>query len=322
MSKKKHYGVAVLMALSMGIVSQPAGIYAATITGTQNSSTEITDPDNETPAFASPEEAVNAANLAEVVALENDSLKTALDDLESAHDALLAAVQSRDRNAISVARRALNNAEETFMRELSGVSGVAESDIFSMHDTGMAWGKIGHELGINPEMLGIGHDIDDKVRNRDMKQDMDHMSGVGVLELSEATERNMESGWSSGHGSSIQAGVHEPGTWQNNSGMISGAGGLMSSVGRNNNHDSMSGNDHGNEMAGGSMESESGWGGSGSNSSGNQDHNSGMGSDNDDHGSDMGGNDHGGSAGGHGGESEGSGSGGHEGGSGDHGGKW
>ncbi len=318
MSMKKKYGVAVLLALSVGIVSQPVGVFAAT--AVQTRSTEITDPDNEMPAFASPEEALNAANLAEEAALRDDSLKTALNDLESAHDAVMAAVQSRDHIAVSTARQAMEVSEKTYMKELSEASGVAESDIYSMHDTGMEWGQIGHELGVEPDMLGLQRDRNDTRRDQDIMSDMNHMSGVGNQELSEATARNMESGWSSGHGSTIQAGIHEPGTGDDSSGMISGAGGMLSSVDRNDNHDSMGRDDHDRETSGGSMDSEGGVSGSSSDSSGNQsDHGSDMGSDNsNDRGSDMGGSDKSGSSGGsegHEGGSEGGGSGDHEGGS-------
>lgn len=312
MGMKKEYGVAVLLALSLSIVSQPMDIFATTTAGEQNSSIEEIDPGNEVPVFTSPEEALNAANLAEEAALDDDDLKTALSDLKNAHDALLAAEQSRNRNAISAARRTLETAEKNYMKELSQVSGVAEPDINSMHDAGMNWGKIGHELGVNPDMLGLGHDINDIPRNQGMKREIDHMSGVGVQELNEATARNMESGWFSGHGSNIQAGIHEPGSGVYSSDMISGAGGMMSSAGKNDNHGSMGGNDHDSGMSAGSMESENSWGGSSSSSSGNQDHDTGG----------MNGNDHSGGSGGHGGGSEGNDSGGHEGSSGDHGGKW
>jgi len=314
MSIKKKYSVAVLLALSVGIFAQPAGVFAAATTAVQDSSTEITDPDNEVPAFASPEEALNAANLAEEAALADESLKTALNDLERAHDALMVAVQSRDRNAISIARRAMDATEEAYMRELAEASGVAESDIYSMHDTGMEWGQIGHELGVHPDMLGLGSDARDTAHDQGMKPGVDHMSGVGDQELSEATTRNMESGWSSGHGSTIQTGIHEPGTGLDGSGMISGAGGMVSGIDRNDTHDSLGRDDHDAEMSGSSMDS-----------SGNQsDHDSDMGSnDSNDRGSDMGGNDNSGGSGGssggseghEGGGSEGGGSEGHEGGS-------
>lgn len=72
MTKKKKYCAAVLLAFSVGMISQPVLVSAATTADTtQSASMAVKDLDNATPAFHNPADALRAANRAEKAAMSN-----------------------------------------------------------------------------------------------------------------------------------------------------------------------------------------------------------------------------------------------------------
>lgn len=184
--KKKYHG-AILVALLLGVGTLPAPLSAVTT-------------DDETSAFNNPAQAQRAANLAEEAAISNDSVKEALQELEEAQ----AALGVKDTTA---AREALAKAEEAYAKELADITGVVEKDIASMRDSGMGWGQIAHELGVHPSVNGLGHTKGAKNLTAEPT-----ISGVNKHELAEATAKNLQSGWSKGHGVGVRSGVHESGT--------------------------------------------------------------------------------------------------------------
>ena len=201
MTKKKKYYAAVLLTLLLGVGTLSSTSLAAT----------SDDIDDEAPAFANPAQAQHAANLAEQAALSDDSVKESLQDVEDAQDALDEALESKDPDAVAAAREALAKAEDAYTEELADITGVIESDISAMRDSGMGFGVIAHELGVHPGLLGLGH-TKGKQKHNAGKFAEPTISGVDKQELAEATARNMKSGWSKGHGVGVQAGVHDPGT--------------------------------------------------------------------------------------------------------------
>ena len=96
--EKKYYG-AILLTLLLGLCTLPAPLSAVTAEGTVNSSDDSAgvgetpaepdvDVDDEISAFNKPAQAQRAANLAEQVAINNDSVKEALQDVKNAQNAL------------------------------------------------------------------------------------------------------------------------------------------------------------------------------------------------------------------------------------------
>lgn len=201
----KKYRAVVVYTLFLGFAVFPALSSAA--------ADDITSPDLETeaPAFGNAAQAQKAANLAQQAATSDTSLQDALQEVEDNQDTLQKAVSSNDPDAISAAREALARAESAYTDALADLTGVISSDIAAMRDSGMGWGVIAHELGVQPGLLGLGHDRGRQNHHGAMMAGPD-MHGIDQQELAEATARNMESGWSKGHGVGIQAGVHEPGT--------------------------------------------------------------------------------------------------------------
>ncbi|MBW1750386.1 MAG: hypothetical protein JRJ37_06770 [Deltaproteobacteria bacterium] len=205
MKCQKKYCVMVLCTLFMGLGTFPALSSAAV--------NDIASPglDAETPAFGNAAQAQKAANLAQQAATSDTSLQNALQDVQDNRDMLHKALNSNDPNAISVARNAMAKAESAYTDALVKATGVISSDITAMRDSGMGWGVIAHELGVQPGLIGLGHDRGRQNPHDGMMAEP-NMHGIDQRELAEATARNMESGWSRGHGVGIQAGVHEPGT--------------------------------------------------------------------------------------------------------------
>lgn len=303
MTKKKKYCAAVLLALSVGMISQPVLVSAAATDTPQSTSTAAKDSDNATPAFDNPADALRAANRAEKAAMSNGSLRNALGEVEKAQETMAKTIRSGDQSAMAAARVGLAKAEGHYVTELADISGVSEADIASMRDSGMGWGQVGHELGVHPGVLGSGHSGEKSKHQEGMATEGNHRGGVDAHELREATAINMESGWSQGHGVGIQSGVHQSGSGSSrDAGEISGAGGIghrsdqQDTMGSNNSgHSNDSGNDNSNH-SGNSADSN----GSGGSSGGDHGGSSG-GSSGGDHGGSSGGSsggDHGGSSGG------------------------
>ncbi len=221
MTTRKKYCAAILLSLVLGVGPMTAPAWsalpedsvdiAAGTADVSNVDPAAPDLDSETPAFDNPAQAQHAANIAQQAATENTAVQEALQDVDTAQDTLDQALQSNDPEAVAAARDALTAAEEGYMESLAEITGVIEDDIASMRDSGMGWGEISHELGVHPGMLGLGHTRGK--RNHYVGDAAEPgMGGIDPEELSEATARNMESGWSKGHGVGIQAGVHDPGT--------------------------------------------------------------------------------------------------------------
>ena len=337
MTTKKKYCAVVLVSLVLGVGPMTASAWSAQAAVGTEVNTELTDGtvvdpvtpdiDSETPAFSNPAQAQHAANVAQQAATENTAVQEALQDVETAQDALDQAVQTNDPQAMEAARAALTAAEEGYMESLAEVTGVIEDDIASMRDSGMGWGEISRELGVHPGMLGLGH-TKGKQNHYAGAAAEPGMGGIDPEELSEATARNMESGWSKGHGVGVQAGIHDSGTGfsegrsrgrqgreagnDHSSGGMAGAGGLGHGGGS---ESSMSSGSASGNHGGGSSGGAAGNGGSGH--TGGSSNGSGHGAAGTDGSPGNSGN--GGNSGGHGGSGN-SGSGGSQGGSGGHGG--
>ena len=233
MRKKKKYCGAILLAVLLGVCTLSAPLSAVTAEGTDD--VEVGSPDDsagvgETPAepdvdvddeisaFNNPAQAQRAANLAEQAAINNDSVKEALQDVEDAQKALDEALTVSPDNAkaihadaIAAARETLAKAEDVYSKELADITGVTETDIASMRDLDMGWGQICHELGLHPSVNGLGH-FKEKHQHQVGIVAEPTISGVNTQELVEATARNMQSGWSKGHGVGVRSGVHDAGT--------------------------------------------------------------------------------------------------------------
>ena len=116
MTKKKKYCAAVLLALSVGMISQPVLVSAATTADTpQSTSMAAKDSDNETPAFDNPADALRAANRAEKAAMSNGSLRNALGEVEKAQETMAKTMKSGDQSAMAAARVGLAKAEGSYM---------------------------------------------------------------------------------------------------------------------------------------------------------------------------------------------------------------
>jgi hypothetical protein len=202
MSGFKKYHTAVACTLIIGCTAIPALSLAAV---------DDTDTDMATPAFTDPSRALQAANRAQQAAAGDTSLGTALQDVERSQTALDDALASNNQQAIQNARASMTRAEKRYTSTLNHVSGVSDSDITAMHDAGMGWEDIAHELGVQHGLDNREHSSN-RQNHYGSKGAAPGMHGIDQQELDEATARNMESGWSKGHGVGIQAGVHDPGT--------------------------------------------------------------------------------------------------------------
>jgi hypothetical protein len=228
---KNKFETAVLLTLLLSTQAPATEVLAAESATQETSSIEQ---GAVKPAFDDPAEAMRAATNAKKAALNNGALKDALAKVESAQKVMEGAHKSDNQDAIAVARTELERAETAYMRELADVSGVIESDLASMRDSGMGWGQIGHELGVHPGVLGLGHGRGEVEGKKDAGDRTTHR-GVSEQELHEATVRNIESGWSKEHhGLGVESGVGSSGTGflgslaghkQSTTG-VSGAGGL------------------------------------------------------------------------------------------------
>ena len=273
---KKYYAV-VLLTLSVGMIAPAATVSAAT-QGRQQVSSAATDADTIKPEFATSAEALRAANHAKEAVSSKSTLKQSLANVEKAQNTLNKAVNSKDRDAINRANQALAKAEETYTRDLADITGLNNKDIRSIHDTGMSWGEVAHELGVHPDLIGFDHNRDDAKHSAGMSKQSSHPAGIDSKELNEATARNMSSGWSRGHGVGLESGVHsEPGPTGDTVG-LSGTGGVRHGVDESGNRrdahdkgkDSLSGNlgDLGNQPDSGGHDSRGSGGDSGGSGSG------------------------------------------------------
>lgn len=221
---KKYYAV-VLLALSLGMIAPAAAVSAAT-QGRQPVSSAATDADIIKPEFATSAEALRAANHAKEAVNSKSTLKQSLANVKNAQDTLNKAVNNKDRDAINRANQALSKAEETYTTDLADITGVSNKDIRAIHDTGMSWGEVAHELGVHADLVGFDHTRDDAKHSTGMSKQSSHPAGIDPDELNEATARNMSSGWSRGHSAGVQSGSGFTGDTVG----ISGAGGVRHGV--------------------------------------------------------------------------------------------
>jgi hypothetical protein len=134
--------------------------------------------------YNNPAQAQKAQNLAEAAAMDDQSVKDALADLEAAQ-------ASGDETAIAEAEKALESA-------LADAAGVHANDIANMREDGMGWGQIAHELGVHPGVLGLGNRFG---HTNTQRSQMGNAFGRGPKgEMADATARNVRTGWSNGHG--------------------------------------------------------------------------------------------------------------------------
>ena len=219
----------LLLALSVGMIA-PAATVSAASQGRQQISSAATDGDTIKPEFKTSAEALRAANHAKEAVSSRSTLKQSLANVEKAQDTLNKAVNSKDRDATNRANQALARAEETYTNDLADITGISNKDIRAIHDTGMGWGEVAHELGVHPDLVGFDHNRDDaKYLARTSKQS-NQPAGIDPDELNEATARNMSSGWSQGHGASMQSGVHSGSGSTDDAVGISGTGGVRRGV--------------------------------------------------------------------------------------------
>lgn len=169
-----------------------------------NAVADDTGDDGYTPAFANPAQARHAANIAEAVAAEPDAATLdALSAVEDAEAALKEAEETGNEQAIEAARIRLAEAEQAYADVIEARLGVITSEIEAMRNADMGWGEIARELGVHPSVLGLGHT---KARQNKYGRTDDTMDGD---EVAEATERNIRTGWSQGHGLGLNAGVKD-----------------------------------------------------------------------------------------------------------------
>ena len=221
---KKYYAV-VMLAVSMGMIASAATVSAAT-QGRQPVSFAAADTDNIKPEFATSAEALRAANHAKEAVNSKSNLKQSLANVEKAQATLNKAVNSKDRNAIKRATQALAKAEETYTSDLADITGVSTQDIRTIHDTGMDWGEVAHELGLHPDLIGFDHNRNETKHLEGTSKQSNQSAGIDPDELNEATARNMSSGWSQGHGVGEQSGSGSTGGTVG----ISAAGGVRHGV--------------------------------------------------------------------------------------------
>ncbi len=173
----------------------------------------------EKPAFTSPVQAQRAANLAEQAAMQTSTaLRSSLRQVEAAEQRMQEALATANQAEIMAARTAMERAQEQYTQQLSELTGVMVDDIGEMRENGMGWGQIATELGVHPGELGMGHgrrghgqETATASGNRGRRAAATHL-GIDPAELAEATARDMESGWSGGHGVGMGAGIHTPGS--------------------------------------------------------------------------------------------------------------
>lgn len=161
------------------------------------------DIDNEAPAFNSPAQAQRAENLSALTASEPDQEAIeALEEAEAKAQDLAEAKETLERlksdpNAtpeqIAAAEAAVQAAQDAFEQaqavadeKMAAFAGVPVKEIAEMRAGGMGWGQIAHELGVHPGALGLGHIKGFQASQAD--------------EVKAATERNLKTGWTKGHG--------------------------------------------------------------------------------------------------------------------------
>ncbi|MCD4722508.1 MAG: hypothetical protein K8S13_22025 [Desulfobacula sp.] len=159
--------------------------------------------DLEEPVFKNPTQAQRAINLAEAYAAKPDpELEEALDALEKAENDLLSAKEDGDKEAIEKAEEALENAQEAADSYMAENAGITPEEIGEMREEGMGWGEIAHELGLHPGVLGMRHTKTYK-NKKGWEEDISPDGEVSDFEIEEATARNFKSGFSKGHGASV-----------------------------------------------------------------------------------------------------------------------
>jgi hypothetical protein len=169
---------------------------------------ETAGDDGYTPTFANPAQAQHAANIAEAVAAEPDAATLdALSAVEDAEAALREAEEAGNQQEIDAARLRLAEAEQAYAEVIEARIGVITSEIEAMRDADMGWGEIARELGVHPSVLGLGHTK--AYRNKYGWSDEGTADDEAGDEVAEATERNVRTGWSQGHGLGLNAGVKD-----------------------------------------------------------------------------------------------------------------
>lgn len=249
-----------------------AGSVSADTNGQQNAAETARQEESH---FSNAAQAQHAAALAAAAAAApNQEVAAALDREAAAERALAEAAAQDNPQALEAARVKLAAAREEADRTMAENAGVTKEDIAGMREEGMGWGQIAHELGVQPGALGLGHAKAKKGPGGEAGGSgriTGAEGGFGDPEISKATARNLETGWSKGHG--VNAG--------NNSGSKSlgldkagrdsatakagGSGGPGSgnSSGRGNGGAGRGGNDGGGGNSGGGKGGGGGGGGSG-----------------------------------------------------------
>ncbi len=294
-------------------------ILAGTMAVTPALAASPDDTVTEQPAFTSPVQAERAANLAERAAMQTSTaLQNSLHQVDAAEQRMQQALATGNQARITAARSALERAQQQYTQQLSEMTGVMTDDIAKMRENGMGWGQIAAELGVHPGELGMGHDRrgrDQGMTSQNRGRARGMHRGIDPDEMAEATARDMETGWSGGHGTGMGSGMSNGMQGGGHGGMMGGAVGMS---GRGDGHgggpSGSEGGGHGGSGPGGSS-GGSGHGGAGGGMGGGM----GGGSSSGGHGGGHGGGGMGdGGSGGHGGGGAGGGMG--DGGSGGHGG--
>ncbi len=161
----------------------------------------------EQPAFTSPAQAERAAKLAERAAMQTSTaLQTSLRQVDAAEQRMQQALATENQARIMTARRALERAQQQYMQRLSEMTGVMPDNIEKMRENGMGWGQIATELGVHPGEVGMGRDRRGRDKGMTTKNH-GKVRGIDPDEMAEATARDLETGWSGGHGSGMGSGM-------------------------------------------------------------------------------------------------------------------
>ncbi|MBW1637139.1 MAG: hypothetical protein JRJ68_12795 [Deltaproteobacteria bacterium] len=167
-----------------------------------------------TSEFSNPAQAAHAANLSAAASAEiNDEIADAETDVENAETAVTNAETAvtnakaaEDQSALEAAEeelakaeKTLTGAETTLGEAVAELAGVTVGSIEGMRSSGMGWGEIAHELGVHPGTLGLGHT---KHNRENIAAELADDLPSPQQEIAEATKRDMQHGWSKGHGMS------------------------------------------------------------------------------------------------------------------------
>jgi len=107
---------------------------------------------SEQPHYSSQQEAnVDYANALYGTTVTTEQMQEQMAAAESAEVHLRRMQMTSNSSQVQMAKEALHNVESMLTGTMSQMSGVSPQDVESMHDSGMSWGKIGHEIGLRPD---------------------------------------------------------------------------------------------------------------------------------------------------------------------------